>query len=337
MSCTRVLHTFSHPQGPVTPVDLAMYLSFGQRQPIYQLLSKTPLKRRCQPSDSLPRTSMRSLHLSSSASSRSSSPVPSMLRSCIRRDGCAGASKKRVVFADAVGLALTAVRVFICEPPSPDPTLVMRPFLAKAEDQQTPSSKLQRHKLRLDFPQPMLDLKGFLARLRETHVQLESCNIADHSLSGKVCVASVGMEKAVHLKVTFDSWRSHHDVPCRFMQQQRCWGSDTDMYTFDLSLPQNIDPKERIEFCVSFRPGPGSTTHWDNNRGQNYRLCVDKEGTNSVQVSTKRFYPSLSKHRPASLFSYVSDTMRNPAELPYLQKSLSNSVRAEWKTLCPAK
>lgn len=260
-----------------------------------------------------------------------------MLRSCFRRDGGAGGvNKKRVVFADAIGLALTAVRLFIPEPSSPYPTLVMRPFLAKVEEQQSPASKLQRPKLRLDFPQPALDTKAFLARLRETHVQLESCNVTENLLSGKVCVTNLGIDKAVHVRVTFDSWRTHHDIPCRFLQQQR-GAPDTDVFAFDLSLPQNVDPKDGIEFCVSYRPGLGSTTHWDDNKGQNFRVCVDKEVSNSPQANASRFYPSLSKHRPPAWPSHVTDTMRTPADLQYLQKSLSSRVRNEWKTLSPSR
>uniref|UniRef100_A0A3B4VAK6 CBM21 domain-containing protein n=1 Tax=Seriola dumerili TaxID=41447 RepID=A0A3B4VAK6_SERDU len=262
------------------PVDLAACLSLSQRQPLYQLLSMSPLKpakRPCQPTDSLPKTSRQSPYLSpfSSSSLLLSSPVPSEPRSCFRRDS-GTVNKKRVVFADTKGLALTAVRLFIPEPSSTTPALLMKPSPAKLQGQQSTPNNLRRYKLRLAFPQPTLDFKAFLARLREMRVQLESCNISERSLSGKVCVSHVSTEKAVHIRVTFDSWRSHHDIPCTFLQQLRCGGSDMGVFAFDLSLPQNIDPKERIEFCVSFRPGPGVTPHWDDNRGKNYRclsLC----------------------------------------------------------------
>uniref|UniRef100_A0A4W6C193 CBM21 domain-containing protein n=1 Tax=Lates calcarifer TaxID=8187 RepID=A0A4W6C193_LATCA len=270
------------------PVDLAMCLSLSQRQPLYQLLSMSPLKptqHHCQPTDCL-----------------------------------SSVNKKRVVFADAKGLALTAVRLFIPEPSSPTPTLVMKPSPAKL--------------CGLGFPQPTLDFKAFLARLREMRVQLESCNISEHSLSGKVCVSHVSAEKAVHVRVTFDSWRSHHDIPCTFLQQQRHGGSDMGIFSFDLSLPQNINPKERIEFCVSLRPGAGATPLWDDNRGQNYRVCVEKDGSNTKQRDTNRCYPTLSKYRPPSWPSSVSLSMQDSADLQHLQRSLSSRVRAEWKTLC---
>ncbi|XP_008280024.1 protein phosphatase 1 regulatory subunit 3C-B [Stegastes partitus] len=345
MNCARVLQALSHPQSAVIPVDLAMCLSLSQRQPLYQLLSMSPLKptqHRTQPSDSLPKAGLPSSHHPSSSSSFSSSSLSSSYmslerRSCFRRDSGGSASKKRVVFADAKGLALTAVRLFIPEPSSPTSTLLIRPPPAKLEGQQSVANKMQRPKLRLGFPQPTLDFKAFLGRLRETNVQLESCKISEHSLSGKVWAFHVSTERAVHVRVTFDSWRSHHDIPCTFLQQQRCGGSNVDVFSFDLSLPQNIDPQERMEFCVSFRPGhAGSLAHWDDNRGQNYRVFMEKDEANANQSNLSRFYPSLTAHRPPSWPSHVSTGLQN-SDVQHLQRTLSNRVRADWKTLCSVK
>lgn len=243
--------------------------------------------------------------------------------------------KKRVVFADAKGLALTAVRLFIPEPTSTTPTLLMKPSPAKLQGQQSTINSLPRYKLRLAFPQPVLDFKAFLARLREMHVQLESCSISDRTLSGKVCVSSISIEKVIHIRVTFDSWRSHRDIPCTFLQQQR---SDIAVYAFDLSLPQNIDTKERIEFCVSFRPGPGAAPLWDDNRGLNYRVCVEKEAANTNQSDANRFHPALSsKQRPPSWPSHVLCSLQNCADQQHLQMGWSNRVRAERKSRCATK
>ena len=299
--------------------------------------SLKPTKCHCHPADCLWRTSLHSPYHSCSSSSPSSSslnssPVPSDPRSCVRRDN-GRVSKKRVVFADTKGLALTAVRLFIPEPSPPTPTLVIKPSPAKLQGQQSTSDTLQRQ-LRLGFHQPKMDFKAFLARLREKCVQLESCNISVYSLSGKVRVSHVSTEKAVHIRVTFDSWQSHHDIPCTFLQQQRWWGCDMDVFTFDLSLPQNIDPKERIEFCVSFRPEPGAVPHWDNNRGQNYRVCMEKDVSNVYQGDVYRCYPTLSKQRPPSWPSHVTLSMQNSADLQYLERNLSSRVRAGCKTLC---
>ncbi|KAK9532888.1 hypothetical protein VZT92_010251 [Zoarces viviparus] len=348
MSCTRVLHAFgSHRQQAVKPVDLAVCLSLSRRQPLYQLLSKSPLKPAPHRHQS---TGLHPLHSSSSSSSPiysslslSSSPAPPEPRSCFRRDAGGGPSKKRVVFADAIGLALTAVRLFI--PEHTASTLSTRPSLATLQSHQSTSDKLQRHKLWLGSPQPTLASQApqapqaSLPRQRDACVQLESCKVSEHSLSGKVRVNHVSVDKAVYLRVTFDSWRSHHDVPCMFLeqqQQQRFGGSDVDLFAFDLSLPKNIDPTEHVEFCVAFRPGNGATPLWDDNRGQNYRVSVETGGSNGQQGNAYRCHPTLSQHRPPLWPLHVSPSMQNSAA-QHLQRSLSNRVRTDWTTLCSAK
>ncbi|KAM6901256.1 protein phosphatase 1 regulatory subunit 3C-B [Lycodopsis pacificus] len=351
MSCTRVLHAFgSHHQQAVKPVDHAVRLSLSRRPPLYQLLSKSPLKpapHRHQP------TGLHPLHSSSSpiysSSSLSSSPGPPEPRSCFRRDAGGGPSKKRVVFADAVGLALTVVRLFV--PEHTASTLSTRPSLAKLQSHQSTSDNLQRHRLWLGFAQPTLASpasqaspaspasQASLARQRDSCVQLESYKVSEHSLSGKVRVNHVSVDKAVYLRVTFDSWRSHHDIPCMFQeqqQQQRFGGSDVDLFAFDLSLPKNIDPTEHVEFSVSFRPGNGATPLWDDNRGQNYRVCVETGGSNGQQGNAYRCHPTLSQHRPPLWPLHLSPGTQDSADL-HLQRSLSNRVRTDWKTLCSPK
>ncbi|KAM6975649.1 protein phosphatase 1 regulatory subunit 3C-B [Tautogolabrus adspersus] len=347
MNFTRVLSVLgSHPQPGVIPVDLALCLS--QRQPLHELLSNVSLKpaqQSCRPAQCLQRTVSRRSP-SYRHSSLPSSPVSYGPRSCFRKDS-SGQTKKRVVFADAKGLSLTAVRMFIPDSSIPTPTLVMKPVpvrfqgqqssinklqqqsLSNKLQQQSLSNKLQRHKLRLGFPQPVLDIS--LARLREMRIQLESCNISEKTLNGRVRVSHVSTEKAVHVRVTFDSWRSHHDVPCTFLQQQRFGGSEVDVFAFELNLPKNIDPEERIEFCLSLKTGAGATTHWDDNNGQNYTIYVEKDYAN--QGTTNCFYPTLSKYQSPSWPSHVSLSLQKYADPRYFQSSLSSRVQADWDTV----
>lgn len=335
----RVLYAFSHPQQVVKPVEMAMCLSLSQQQPLYELLSMSrlkPAKRLCKQADYPVKTSHPFPHPFSFSTSSLPSPSPPSshltsenFRSCLRKH-ISGVSKKRVVFADAKGLALTAVRIFIPEPSSPTSTLVIRPSPAKLEGQQSISDKLNHYKLRLGFPQPTQDPKAFIARLQDMKVQLESCNISERSLSGKVYAAHVSTDKAVCIRVTFDSWGSHHDIPCTFLQQHRCGGSDVDVFTFDVSLTRNMDPRERIEFFVSFRPAPGATTHWDTNGGQNYRVYMEKERSNANQGSTKCSHHTSSKHRSLSWPLYESTAMKNYADLKYVPRTSSSRVGAEW-------
>ncbi|XP_072228679.1 protein phosphatase 1 regulatory subunit 3C-B [Leuresthes tenuis] len=296
MSCTRVLHNFSHPQSAQ-----AMYLSLGRRHSFSELLSMSTRKSKqhhWQPTVSSLKTSLHSMHLSaSSSSSLTISRVPSKLRSCLRRNS-GGVNKKRVVFADDKGLELTAIHLFNPKPLSSTSAPGMGPSPAQRQDQQSTSSKTLCHKIQLGFPQPTQDFKTFLACLRERSVQLESCSISEHILRGRVCVSHVSTTKAVHIMMTFDSWKTHYDIPCKFVQHQQWSGLDVDVFFFYMNLPQNIDPKERSEFCVLFRPGPGSIYHWDNNKGQNYRVCIEKDESSASQGNTNHCDLTLSKQQP---------------------------------------
>ncbi|XP_030006910.1 LOW QUALITY PROTEIN: protein phosphatase 1 regulatory subunit 3C-B [Sphaeramia orbicularis] len=343
MNCTRVLPALGgHPQPPMMPVDLAMCLSLSQREPLYQLLSMSPLRPTqplCQSTDYPQKTAVYSPYYSSTSSSSSSSllpssPSPSVLRSCIQRESSAG-SKKRVVFADAKDCRLL---LYDFSPLNPHPRLPrsMKPSGVKLQSQQLTSQKLQHYKLRLGFQQPTLDFNALLARLRDMRVQLESCSLSENHLSGKVRVSHASYEQSVHVRMTFDSWRNHHDIPCTFLQQQRCGVFNMDIFSFDFSLPQNLDPRDRIEFCVCFRPEPGATLHWDNNKGQNYRVLMEKDELKGNQGDAIHGCPTLSKYRPPSWPSHLASLgLHTSAE--YLKRSLSNRVGAEWRTLCSVK
>uniref|UniRef100_A0A673C371 CBM21 domain-containing protein n=1 Tax=Sphaeramia orbicularis TaxID=375764 RepID=A0A673C371_9TELE len=296
------------------PVDLAMCLSLSQREPLYQLLSMSPLRPTqplCQSTDYPQKTA---LH-------------PEGVQ-CRFKEACG--------LRRCQGLPLTAVRLFTTEPSSPTSTLTMKPSGVKLQSQQLTSQKLQHYKLRLGFQQPTLDFNALLARLRDMRVQLESCSLSENHLSGKVRVSHASYEQSVHVRMTFDSWRNHHDIPCTFLQQQRCGVFNMDIFSFDFSLPQNLDPRDRIEFCVCFRPEPGATLHWDNNKGQNYRVLMEKDELKGNQGDAIHGCPTLSKYRPPSWPSHLASLgLHTSAE--YLKRSLSNRVGAEWRTLCSVK
>ncbi|MBN3297044.1 PR3CB phosphatase, partial [Amia calva] len=260
-------------------VDLAMRLCLSQSPPLCHLLGVTSLKplRPClnpkaaqqQPPPASPTPMER--------------PVPQS-SSGISGDGTS-TKKKRVVFADSKGLSLTAVRFFsereeaaaaamaslLSEPPLLQ--LGRLGGLRVGEDSGKTSTNDRRQRLQLGFPQPNTDYLDFRAQLQQNLVQLESCAVHERALSGTVKVRNVSFEKTVSVRITFDSWRSFHDVPCTYLQQ-RYGGSDTDTFAFEIPLPDILDPRERVEFCVSYTPAGSQTTLWDNNRGRNFRIFV---------------------------------------------------------------
>lgn len=316
MNCTRVLHALSsHPPSAMMPVELAACLSL--RQPLHPLLSPLRVATRRLSSTS---TSSSSYTLRRPTSPSPAPASPSEPRSCFRRDHWG--LKKRVSFADAKGLALTAVRLFIPEaasPPqpfsSPLPLMVMQRFQAKPET--VPAAKKQPYKLRLAFTQPSLDFKVFMSRQRDVGLQLESCSVSEYCLKGRVRVSQLGFDQAVHVRMSFDSWRSHHDIPCAFLHRQRLGAMDTDVYTFELSLPMNLDPVHGIQFGVSLRSDEGAL--WDDNRGQNYRIKVEKDSQEEVEVVQGSPRLSQCPSLPMLAHSMMPVDVRSYAELPYLR------------------
>ncbi|XP_026879967.1 protein phosphatase 1 regulatory subunit 3C [Electrophorus electricus] len=181
--------------------------------------------------------------------------------------------EKRVIFADSKGLSLTSVRVFCKreEKAHLEPLEVPKPQTLHLVNADT----VQGTKMRLGFTQPCEDFQAFCGRLRESAVLLESCCATERSILGTVRVRNISYEKTVHVRVTFDSWRTYRDVPCAYLDQ-RYGDPDTDVFAFNIVVPGSVDPREQIEFCVSYLPGGFSSAVWDNNYGKNYsiHMCV---------------------------------------------------------------
>lgn len=203
------------------------------------------------------------------------------------------------MFADAKGLALTTMHLFIPEPASFDSPVMKTStdahlFAAQLQDQQSASSRQQHHSLRRAVLQPLLDLKVLLTH-QETSVQLESGNILENSLLGKVFISHDSIKKHVWIRLTFDSWRSFQDFPCTFLQQLPF---AVDVYTFDLRVPKNIDPDERVKFYVFFKTGTGVTPHWDNKRSEIYSVHLEKDAPRVRQSHVNLCRHTFLKQRP---------------------------------------
>lgn len=319
MNCTRVLHALgSHPPSALMPMDLAACLSL--RQPLHPLWTTT---------QRLPVTSSSSYTLRHPTSPSHTPASPFEPRSCFRRDH--RGLKKRVSFADARGLALTAVRLFIPEfttSPSPPngslPSMVMRRFQAKQEA--FPAARKPPYKLRLAFTQPSLDFKVFMSRQKEVGLQLESCSVTEYCLSGRVRLSQVGLEQTVNIRISFDSWRSHHDIPCTLSHKQRLGAMETDVYTFELSLPMNLDQIHGIEFGVSSRTD--EVALWDDNRGQNYRIQVEKDSMDQVEMVQGS--PTMTRYRslPTLAQNMAPVDVRSYGEMQHLRALWYRA--AEW-------
>lgn len=245
------------------PVDLAMHAQVSP--PVSQLLVMSSLI----PSSSnmsSPELLRARLSPPSPTSSVSSSSSGSSLSSYSPGNGTLR-KKKRVVFADAKGLALSTVRIFTADPSETETEDAPQPeerVMARAPIQS------MRLRLKLGFPQPVVDR----ASLKENFVQLESCSVTERVLSGTVRVCNFKCDKTVFARITFDSWRSHNDIACTYVREQHTI-SETKLFAFNVSLPSELDQKVRLEFIVAFQPSNSNLVLIDNNRGKNYQIYVE--------------------------------------------------------------
>ncbi|KTF87091.1 hypothetical protein cypCar_00018410 [Cyprinus carpio] len=260
----------------VMPVDLAMHAQISP--PVSQLLGMSAL-RASPPNMSSPELQRDRLSPPSPTSSLSSSSSASSLSS-YSPGSSTSRKKKRVVFADDKGLALTSVRIFTSDPSETETEDAPQP-----EEHVKPREPIQSARLRfkLGFPQPVADR----ASLKETLVQLESCSLSEKALSGTVRVYNIKFDKTVFIRITFDSWRSHKDIACTYVRQPNA-ALETDLYSFNVSLPSDLDPKERLEFVVVFQPGNSKLQLVDNNKGKNYHILVENMVPEPRLVKTSR-------------------------------------------------
>ncbi|XP_062298590.1 protein phosphatase 1 regulatory subunit 3C-B-like [Scomber scombrus] len=288
MNC-RVLHILNPRPGgpsPIMPVDMAVRICLASSPPLRSFLGN--YDNRCSSSAaaalSLPRCQplrpcLASSGVTTATAASSAAEESSSSRAWLRR------KKKSVVFADSRGLALTAVHVF--NESEDDPLSELQFHLTELEGaagrlQDETESADGGSGLVLDFTQPAADYLDLRNRLKAQQVCLETCSVQDRLLSGTVQVRNVCFEKSVSVRITFDSWRSHRDVSCCYLNN--VYGChDTDTFAFTVSVPEVLDLADRIEFCIQYQTR--DRIFWDNNLGDNYRLAVTDPHGDPVRIA----------------------------------------------------
>ncbi|XP_060752200.1 protein phosphatase 1 regulatory subunit 3C-like [Tachysurus vachellii] len=296
----------------VMPIDLSMHMGLSRHTSVESLLGLSTLR-------SHRTVSRPSIYDSLRPKSPRSPQSPDFPVSALNTQSTCGTlrKKKRVVFADDKGLPLTAVRIIESDPPVSDVEEISPSVQIKVE------SSLQNKKpqrLRLGFPQPSSDSPSFLESLKKSLVRLESCTLIYGSLVGKVRVCNISPEKAVHVRISHDSWRSHQDIPCTRIQEKNGI-LETELFVFNVPVPFCPNLEDRLEFYVTFRPGSGSMLWLDRNGGQNYRILVEDVDSEEGLEKTVEKKPL----RPLNFQSPLSVPLRNgPA--PYKSTSFSSIV-----------
>lgn len=188
--------------------------------------------------------------------------------------GSEGDGRKRVTFADSMGLDLASVKHF-----------------SALEEPQIPSKVLSRHR---SFPpqqhdllnglcqrfQPSLDTERLLCcfpeprdaerRVQRLRVCLEKVTVTQFDVRGHIRVlGGGGGGREVGVRYTFNDWLSHVDAQA-LPEAADEPAEDGERFGFTVYTPPVVDVSSAMHFAVYLRTDEGD--FWDNNEGHNYTL-----------------------------------------------------------------
>ncbi|XP_044032168.1 protein phosphatase 1 regulatory subunit 3G isoform X2 [Siniperca chuatsi] len=189
-------------------------------------------------------------------------------------DGVSGSNgRKRVKFADSMGLNLASVKHF-----------------SSLEEPQIPSKVLSRH---TSFPPQQQDLlddlcQGFQSsldtdrlfacfpelreaerRVQQLRVCLEKVTITQFDVRGQIRVFTGCTDIEVGVRYTFNDWLSHVDAQALPVAADQP-GLVGERFGFTVYTPPFMDPSSAVHLAVYLKSEEGE--FWDNNEGQNYSL-----------------------------------------------------------------
>ncbi|XP_068019107.1 protein phosphatase 1 regulatory subunit 3G [Melanerpes formicivorus] len=191
-------------------------------------------------------------------------------------EGCCSKCKKRVQFADSLGLSLASVKHFSeVEEPQVPPAALSRLQSPPAEERDRPPGQ--------DSPVPpaLCLLPEFpdsgepsAERLRRQRVCLERLGrpSAPTDVRGTVQVLGCPGPKEVTVRYTFNEWHSFVDVPAVPLPPTPVAAGDppAERYGFSLCVPPSLREGSALHFAIRYRSPHGES--WDNNGGRNYTL-----------------------------------------------------------------
>ncbi|XP_068788040.1 protein phosphatase 1 regulatory subunit 3G [Struthio camelus] len=205
-------------------------------------------------------------------------------------EDCCTKCKKRVQFADSLGLNLASVKHFsAAEEPQVPPAVLSRLQSLPLEEQDLrelsaalglPCGACQPPALRLvpDFPAGEALSAELLRRQRVCLEQLGQ-PAAPTDVRGTVQVLPCPGPKEVTVRYTFNEWLSFMDAPAVPLPPAPA-GTDplAERYSFALSVPPSLQEGSALHFAICYRSQQGE--YWDNNEGRNYtlRCCSSAEG-----------------------------------------------------------
>ncbi|KAG8571651.1 hypothetical protein GDO81_011736 [Engystomops pustulosus] len=187
---------------------------------------------------------------------------------------CCCKLKKKVQFADSLGLCLASVKHFV---PSDEP-LVPQAVLARLQSYPptVPKPELVQEMCMSQCPIPA----EVLDRLEEQSLCLEQVSASIWGVSGYILVKDPGVNAQVKVRYTFNDWLSFLDCPASSAQQ--CNAPGTQRFHFSLCYPPSTS---LIHFAICCTTGHGQEI-WDNNQGVNYTVSCEQSRLPDIQPSS---------------------------------------------------
>lgn len=185
-----------------------------------------------------------------------------------------GIGKKRVSFADDVGMNLVSIRLLT---ESSDTPPVIRPQVLQSLSQG--SSVPRASPLMLNFSQPASNYMAFREKIEKDCVSLENVILKDYLLIGTIKVKNIAFEKLVKVRCTFDSWETSQDFVATYVPNGQ---NAYDTFSFEIRVPPTMDVRKKVQFCVCFVAN--GQEYWDSNSGSNYEVV--SSNWKSVEAST---------------------------------------------------
>lgn len=204
--------------------------------------------------------------------------------------------KKRVRFADSIGLDLAEMTEIVLYP-SEDESRLIDDSYSSSDDSSQDSLELDtfefeniRSKWKCCFNQPGFNA-NFYNDLKEKKVSLEYVHMNHNILDGMVRVINLGMYKKVSLRYTLDDWKTYNDSNCDYLKSMNFDHLHTDQFSFKFELDKNLinmlldknkylpsfnDPIFKVKFAICFETYSDDSMsvsvgqHWDNNQSKNY-------------------------------------------------------------------
>lgn len=196
--------------------------------------------------------------------------------------------KKRVSFADDIGLALENVRVL---GDSSDVPPVLEPdVLAQLNLGCSAPLCIAEPQFAVNFPQPLSDYLELRSKVESGKVSLETAHVKGSSVLGTVRVKNIAFEKKVFVRLTFSNWETYDDINAVYSSTAGSYSPFYDIFEFKISLKAVEKEVRRIYFAVCYEAG--DEQFWDNNNGENYEivsLACEASGNREISSDTKVF------------------------------------------------